>query len=46
MKTLEETPTWWPWVSYELTVAFPLALLTGVVVALVAGPVESGRAKG
>ncbi len=38
MSVYIEPPAWWPWVSYELTVAFPLALLTGVVVALFTQP--------
>jgi SSS family solute:Na+ symporter len=32
MKRVEDPPVWWPWVSYELTVAFPLALLAGFLV--------------
>ena len=31
MKGLE-APAWWPWISYELTVAFPAALLAGFLV--------------
>jgi SSS family solute:Na+ symporter len=33
MKALDAPPAWWPWISYELTVAFPLALLAGWLVA-------------
>ena len=32
MNQVEDAPAWWPWVSYELTVAFPLALLVGFAV--------------